>query len=317
MATQQKVNFAEILSMKERNEAYEIWGEITTSYDGQVALIDMAKAGDRTAVNFLYLKMIPQIATVFWKHFLGPDPAWRRRRLEQGDHIEFASMVYISLMNAASDNLTEEETLAKMRESLLYHSNSNPHVLDSLQNELKTLKNTMSPLSTYNPRVFNEQTDVIDKFGFYLTSSLRNESRKRNTEEMRGGITGVIREKDELHRSSYEEHYANSEDTSASPDLRLEDVEVFELWQNFTSHAGVKLDRGGYPTLRTVFKTFLEASGQPLNVKATAAEMGTHHVTVRTKLTKLAEILREYDLDIDTLAVLMRTRGGGVLAAML
>src|SRR5579872_5720216 len=87
-----------------QKEALEKWTPVAKDREGQIEILDAAKAGDTSAINFLFLKTLPQISGVFWSNFLGPNPKWQRYRIAHEHAFDtFAGMAYEALLNDGSE----------------------------------------------------------------------------------------------------------------------------------------------------------------------------------------------------------------------
>lgn len=298
--------FKKLLSPADIAEANEAWADFANDYDGQVELIQAAKEGDITAINYLYLQMIPQVSSVFWNNFLGKDPRYRRQRISQGEHLAFASMVYEVLLSASVQTGDEEAVKDRMR---AYGGT------DDVDQQYEDLMGTASPLRTFDPTIFDEDTDVIQKFGFYLIGALKNEAIKYNRKERRGGLTGK-RGKDDAEDAknvSYEAHF-DSNDEHAHDFDDFSKTENLESWQQFVKDPA--LDAGRAPTARDVLRDFLDQE-EKFNVSAVADKYGATNQTIRNRLGGMADILKKHDIDQQAFQQLLASNGGQALAAQL
>jgi len=298
--------FKKLLSPEDIAEAKEAWADFADDYDGQVELIEAAKEGDITAVNYLYLQMIPQVSSVFWNNFLGKDPGYRRQRISQGDHLAFASMVYEVLLSASVQTGDEEAVKDRMRT----HSGT-----EDVDQQYEDLMGTASPLRTFDPEVFDSDTDVIKKFGFYLIGALKNEAIKYNRRERRGGLTGKkgAGDEEDAKNVSYEAHFdANDEHSHDFDDFAK--TENSESWEQFVQDPA--LDKGRAPTARDVLRDFLDQE-EKFNVAAVAEKYDATNQTIRNRLGGMADILKKHGIDQESFQQLLATHGGQALAAQL
>lgn len=298
--------FKSLLSPRDIAEANKAWADFAKDHDGQVELLQAAKEGDITAVNYLYLQMIPQVSSVFWNNFLGRDPRFRRQRISQGDHLAFASMVYEVLLSASIQTGDEKAVKARMQGYV---------GASDVDQEYDDLMGTASPLRTFDPSVFDEDTNVIQKFGFYLIGALKNEAIKYNRKEMRGGLTGK-RGKDDVEDAknvSYEAHFeTNEEHALDSNDFAK--TENLEAWHQFVEDP--TLDSGRKPTARDVLRDFLSQE-EKFNVAAVAEKYGATNQTIRNRLGGMADILKKHGIDQPAFQQLLTTWGGRKLATQL
>lgn len=298
--------FQKLLSPSDISEANEMWADLATDYAGQVELLNSAKAGDITAVNYLYLQLIPQISSVFWKKFVGPDPRYRRQRISQGDHLAYASMVYEVLLSASVQTGEEEAVKARMKS----YSGS-----EDVDQEYEALMGTASPLRTFDPEFFDEDTNVIQKFGFYLMGALESEATKYNRKERRGGLTGKRSKNDieDAKNVSYEAHFETN-DEQAHEFAGYAATENLDSWEQFVTDEA--LDAGREPTARDVLRDFLDQEDQ-FNVTAVADKYGATNQTIRNRLGNMASLLQKHGIDQHTFAQLLSSHGGKALAAQL
>jgi hypothetical protein len=298
--------FKKLLSPADIAEANAAWADETKSHVGQLALLEAAKEGDVTAVNYLYLQMIPQVSSVFWNNFLGKDPRYRRQRISQGEHLAFASMVYEVLLSASIQTGDEKTVKARMK-------SRSGH--DDVDQAYEDLMGTASPLRTFDPDVFDENTNLIQKFGFYLIGALKNESIKYNRKERRGGLTGK-RGKDDVEdvkNVSYEAHF-DSNDEHAHDFDDFANTENLDSWSQFVGDGA--LDAGKTPTARDVLRDFL-AQEENFNVSVVADKYGATNQTIRNRLGGMADILKKHGIDQQAFGQLLKTHGGRALAAQL
>jgi hypothetical protein len=215
-------------------------------------------------------------------------------------------MVYEVLLSASIQTGDEEEVKARMKS----YSGS-----DDVEQEYADLMGTASPLRTFDPTVFDENTDVISKFGFYLIGALKNESIKYNRKERRGGLTGkrASNDVDDAKNISYETHFdANDEHAHDFDDFAK--TENMESWEQFVKDPS--LDTGREPTTRDVLRDFLDQE-EKFNVSAVADKYGATNQTIRNRLGGMADVLKKHGIDQESFQQLLTTNGGKNLAASL
>lgn len=296
--------FKKLLSQSDIAEANEAWADFADDYEGQVELLQAAKDGDITAINYLYLQLIPQISSVFWNNYLGKDARHRRRRIEQGDHLAYASMVYEVLLSASIQTGDEEAVKAKMRAT---------SGASDVEQEYEALMGTASPLRTFDPEVFDTDTNLIQKFGFYLIGALKNEATKHNRRERRGGLTGKTTGDDEVSNVSYEATF-DGDDERAHEFAGYAATENQDSWERFVADSA--LDAGREPTARDVLRDFLDQE-EKFNVAEVAEKYGATNQTIRNRLGGMADILQKHGIDQKAFGQLLSSRGGKALAATL
>lgn len=299
--------FKKLLTSTEKAAAQEAWGDLADDHAGQVEILQAAKDGDITAINYLYLALIPQISSVFWNNFVGKDTRHQRRRIEQGDHLAYASMVYEVLLSASVQTGSEDDVKARMKNQSGY---------SDVDAEYEALMGTASPLRTFDPDVFDEDTDVIKKFGFYLIGALKNESIKYNRKERRGGLTGkrVSNDMDDAKNVSYEAHFDGAEDARTNAYSDYEDTDNDESWEQFVKDPA--LDSGREPTSRDVLRDFLDQEDK-FDVTSVAEKYGATNQTIRNRLGGMADILQKHGIDQSAFQRMLATNGGKALAASL
>lgn len=90
------------------------WSDSVDTRDGELELINAAKAGDGDARLYLFIHSIPQLGSSL-KKFLGPDPRASRARISNGDAEEFVSEATILLNTALEkwdpDKVNPEKSL--------------------------------------------------------------------------------------------------------------------------------------------------------------------------------------------------------------
>lgn len=308
--------FEKLLSPRDIAQAKAAWEDLATTHEGQKMLLGEAKAGNIDAINYLYIKLTPLISSLFWRNFLGPNPNFRRQRINNGDQFVFISLVYQTLMTSYLKNLPREEALAVMKANAT-RANPRRQISDEeIEKQLDEVSQIVSPLNTFDPDAYSEDTDLISKFGYYLTAAIKNESRKYNATEMMGGIAAKKmsdEEKATVKNVSYEAHFENDEETAAggSDFLGTEDKDA---WSQFV--ADEDLDSGKAPTLRQVLKDFLVRGGK-FDVAAVAAAHGVTPMTIRNRLGQIAPVLDKHGITKDAFGRLITSQGGKTLAASL
>lgn len=304
--------FDSILNSHEITKAKEAWEKVVQSHDGQILLFKEARAGNLDAINYLFYKLQPQIMKAFWKYFLGSGGGVRRSRIEQGDQYDFIFLAYQGLLSPYYKNLPEEEAKELIRLNLL-KSGKEPSEKE-VEEEYVEIKSTYSPLSTFDPEVFTQDTDIINKFGYYMDTFLKTRSTLYNTEKQLGGIVASsYKDKSELKNVSYEAHFENAE--QASTEDTTSSAEDMDLWERFINKASV-LDVGKEPTPRQILKAFL-VQGDKFDVAAVAEQFDVTNMTIRNRLGAVGKILEENELDRSTFDRLLTFLGGHVLAKAL
>ena len=310
-------SFASILRPQDVAQAQGTWDPIVTTHDGQKRLIDEARAGNLSAINYIYLRLIPQISSAFWE-FIGSDPKFRRMRIERGDQFLFISTAYQMLLASHLQNLPPEEALDTLRQNWINAGRAAPSE-DELQEEYDDIMSIATPLDTFDYSFYDENTDLVNKLGFQVQGTLRNESKKINRLLNLGGIVvPKVSKKEKEDKSianvSYEAHFENDEDaTTGDPDF-LKPVIVSEAWEAFSKDG--ELDKGKFPNPRIILKTFL-SQGEEFSVNKAKEDLGVTDVTVRTKLGTLGPLMDKHGISRDMFRQLMKDPGPEALIASL
>lgn len=310
--------FENLLNPHDKERALSAWTDVAKTFEGQKALLQEARAGNLDAINYLYLNLLPQITSVFWKNFLGPNPGFRRQRLDQGDQFVFASMVYQSLLSSYLKNLPKEEALDVMKKNIFSKSPRATITDEDIETQYDYLTGSVvTPLDTFDPSGYKEGVDLVAKFGFYLMGTLKNEAKKYNRKEQLGGIAVKKLskgEKEDVKNVSFEAHFENDEDTASHDQADFLKMEDLDAWELFVQDED--LDSGKSPTARDVLKEFL-AQGGKFDVAAVASSFGVTPMTVRNRLSSIKPILQKHSITSDTFGRLITSQSGKTLAETL
>jgi len=257
-------DFREFLSFNEKSLAEKTWGEVVTSREGQIELLNAAKEGDPTAINYLFLKSSAILGKVFTTTFLGSNPRSIKTRIARGDQNVFVGLVYDILYGASK-------------------------------------KDKASPLNTFDPDVFSEDTDLIKKFGYYLMRYVEAEAIRYNKAERKEGITGNISSEEERAiRKSY------SLDSEESPDIITGDVEndLAEIKQDFKKFLeDPELNKKiGKFSLKDLFKEVVKNKDFDVSELSSTLELSQTRVT--SLLRQLGELFSDYDITSQDLSKL-------------
>lgn len=292
--------FKDLLLKSDVDMAMNKYAE-ATGYEQQLELLESAKAGDTVAINYLYLKLIPQISRVFWSNYLGSNTSQQRRRINEGDQFVFAGMVYQVLLSAHLQNMSKEQAIQTMQSNAAELTSSD---LSDNEDMYEDIMQTNSPLNTFDPSVFDEGTDLVDKFGYYLMGTLKSEAIVANRKTSRQGLTGNKRKnKDDVKVGSYEAQVQDNQSETAAGSFEDDTVD-FDAFKSFAKDA--QLDSGKEPTLRQTLKTALTQTDK-FDVKAIAREYDATPTTVRNRLQSLPAILDEHGLDQTAFAGLINS----------
>lgn len=307
-------SFEKLLGTHDKEKALATWEPIVKSHDGQLALFAEAKAGNLDAINYLFIKLVPQITGVFWKNFLGPNPRFRQQRIAQGDQNIMIFYVYQALLVSYIQNLPREEGLDVIKRNLSKAGRTVSQ--DELETEYDEIVGEISPLDTFDPSQFSPGTDLINKFGYYLTAVLKNKSRSYNRGENLGGISAKKlsdEEKANVKNVSFEAHFENDDQAAAKGNDFL-GTEDLDAWSQFVDDDA--LDAGKQPTARDVLRDFLTQGGS-FSADTSAEQYGVTRMTIRNRLASLKPILQSHGLDQNAFSRLITTQGGKSLAGTL
>lgn len=305
--------FGAIIGSREIAKARSAWEDIAQTHDGQLLLFKEAKAGNLDAINYLFYKLQPQIMKVFWTNFLGPDPRARRNRIESGDQYDFIFFAYQALLVSYYRNLPEEEAEEAIRQNIIKAGRTPTE--EEVKETAREVRGEISQLDSFDPSQFSEGTDLVQKFGYYMTAVLKNKATSFNREQALGGIhVGVVRgdEKEMLKNVSYEAHFENAEEASEFDNFVS--TEDQDIWEHFSQDPD--LDAGKAPTSRQLLKAFL-VQGDKFDVASVADEFEVTKMTIRNRLGAMASVLERNDLDRATFDRLLTSPGGLVLAKSL
>jgi hypothetical protein len=301
--------FNEVLTPAEQEKARDKWEDLAQNYDGQMQIIEAAKNGDVTAVNYLYMQLIPQIASVFWKNFLGPEAKYRQKRISEGALYDYLATVYLVLLSAPYSEMEEDEAISKWKQNVRVNNTSDNWDFSMMYDDLSSIR---SPLNTFDANYFDEDTNLIDKFGYYLMNYLKSEAKKMNYAEKRGGLTGKKRRgsEDDVNASvpfeSIEQHVYEG------PREEIENIELSSAWESFVVDINSQTDERE-PQPVDVLAEYMRNEGK-LSVKDLAEVFDTSSQTIRNKLTKAADLMKNHNMDASDLKALLKRFGGADLA---
>ncbi len=298
--------------------AKKTWGTQAQTTAGQKQIIQAAKIGDITAINFLFDALRPQIASALWKNFLGKDNTWRKKRIEQGDPYVFASLGYVILLASHLKRLPIKQGQALVQQNL-QKGRSTPVSEDSVKEIYDDIVGTPSPLDTFDARKYTKPgTNIIEKFGWYLGNALASEAVKYNKLERRSGIVGKISKTQTTEPgklvSSYEDYVETTPEVSGAMSQDIKDIENLNAWEGFCKDR--QLDRffgGQAPTVRTILKDVILG----LDVNQIAQKHHVTNQTIRSRLSVLGELLKEHGLQSGDFSRLLRIYGKQKLSSML
>jgi hypothetical protein len=287
------------VSKRDRQIATAKWEGPARSNSGQRDLLDAAKRGDVSAVNYLFLLLGSTVSKGFWR-YVGNNPSFQRQRIAAGDQNVIAAMVYEILLSAS------------------YKNDSSRHT-NTLEHE--ELMGTASPLNTFDYNAYSPESDLIPKVAFYIRGAMMNETQKANTSQSRNGVTGSL-SKEEAESVVG----ATSIDSYEDPDRDLahgamdrghSQVEHMDAWEEFVE--ANSLDLGKAPTPRQVLKFFLmqDTRFSPESMHAACDEFDAGRNTIDARMAKVGEAMSRAGLTREGFVQLITSVGGEDLAATL
>jgi len=279
-------SFANYIPAFKQKEARDKWDPITQTHEGEIECIDAARAHDETAINYLFLRLLPQIGKTFWTNFLGPNPAAQKHRINNEQAMEtFAGMAYEAFLNDGSEGGS-------------------------------------APLVHFDPSKFDNQTDIIDKLGYYITSALSNESLKYNRNRDRGGFTGNIPKGDrklatvdslDAHLDGDGEEGTRREIADARSHTFDDATANVDAWGTFCEDDDLDDAGRGRVSTRQVLVSFLKVGSTTEVAKA----LEIQNSIVLSKMRNVPSILARHGLDEGSFANLLASASKDELIAVL
>jgi len=276
-------SFQSYLSDAAKKEALDTWSPKMATREGQIEILDAGRNRVPSAINFLFLKTIPQTSKSFWKYFLGPNPKWQRSRIAHEDAFNvYAGMVMETLLNHGEEGGS-------------------------------------APLMNFDPEKMPNTDDLINKFGYYMENSMGNESRKFNSQRDRAGFTGNISKEDQKFAkvgSLDDALIKNSSGSQKHTDLPSEDTSFdvtsdVDAWGSFCEDE--ELDEGKSPTPREVLVAYLEIqaeNGSKWTIQDVIDKLGNvSKPALMKRLETIPTILEDHGLDQQALTRLMSSLG--------
>lgn len=260
------------------------WGDIATTNQGKLAVIEAAKAGEELAVLYLLKVMLDdgRIQKMLWE-FLGPNPAFQQKRIAAGDTAIYRSIVLEALQNVltgrGADEAGEEKDVWK-----------------------------------WEADKATQGGDYINSLKWHVIRNIKTKITRYGTEQNRGGMGGRIlksRGEEKPQIGSYEA-YTDEHDIEAEHD-QFRGAEDLDAWGTFVDDEA--LDAGREPTTRAILKFFL--SRGDFDVTAAADNFGKTNMTIRTKLASMKDILERHGVTQDVLMNLLKDVGPKELARTL
>lgn len=228
---------------KRFNAAVQKYLPLSKTQEGQKQILQAARSGDSVAADFLFSAYKKIIAKAFWTYYLGPNKRYHQRRLEQGADADFASVAYNMLIG-------DEGT---------------------------------SPYKTFNPDKFTPEADLIKQFGYYLYRYLQNEAIKMIRAERMGGMTGNLKQGEDVSTVGYEDHFENSRE-AATADFSS-DVDM-----KLTLEAFLKKLRAESPKQYQIFTSRLKGK----SLQEIADELGQSQQAIRNQMKQVQDKYNDF-----------------------
>jgi hypothetical protein len=298
-SSMEKFDFKNVISSSERRAAKEKWEKYDTTTVKQRAIFKAAKGGDRTAINYIWLKVADEnVGKTFWKSFLGRDPGFRRRRLEQGDFYDWAAIAYETLTTGNKD-----------------------------------YTDTKGALETFNPDKYSTG-DLFKNFGFYYWNKLRNSAKESNyneassgmrdtpgikkgvTSQQSGGRAYSVGEYDPTYMDSMQEEHDSSDPTSERFFEDEETREFISKWKQFVKDPKATTPKSSGVVPIDIFRTVIEA-GPAADSYAMLADKYPQisRNSISNYLQEIVQTLNEYGIGYDDLMKAIRVLGEDEVAS--
>jgi hypothetical protein len=167
-------------------------------------------------------------------------------------------------------------------------------------------------LQKWNRKAVTKGVDYFTNLQMQVANRVITNTRKYNTEQNRGGMTGKIMKGEETPKIGSYEVYNDKNDVYSNHDP-YKGHENLDAWESFIDDAS--LDKGPNPTIRQVLKYFLNSGA--FDAKAAGKEFGKTHQTIYTKLASLKSILERHEISQDSFMNLLQVVGAQDLAKTL
>ena len=285
-------NVPDYLTETERKDA-DKWSAIANSKAGQDCILDAARIGDRSAINYLFIRSSAIIYTAF-NSFVGFSEYHRNNRINEGDYYEFLSYAYQILLASAVKSGYVEGDVDEM------------DVYGSL------------PLDTFRSAVYvsDPTVDLIEKFKWFYLNSMRKTGQWSNRQRAKNGLTHVsVRENEELGCGNMldidkTDPDNNIADVVFSEVIKSEDYTI-RKWKNMANDR--RLRRGKSLTIAQCLKASLVA-GADFSINDFSEQTGVSKCVYYSNMKKFGIILSEYDIDKEDFCNLLKVYGGENLA---
>jgi len=288
----QKYDFRSCIKPTDKRAAEEKWGRYDTTKEKQSKIFKAASGGDKSAVDYIWLKSSDAIGRAFWKRYLGPSPNARRRKLEQGAFYDWAAIAY--------------ETLT--------HGN-------------KDYADTKGALETFNPERI-QSGDLFKYFELYYWNKLNNSAKESNYNDSASGVTDTpgikkgVRSAQSggaaLQVGMYDPTYMDSKQESEDySDPTVDSVIAREEWKEFLSNwkqavvdPDVTTPKAGGVIPIDILKTVIEAGPEADSFKVlTDKYQQVSRNTLAGYLREVVEILSDYGIRYEDLTRVIRDLG--------
>jgi len=167
-------------------------------------------------------------------------------------------------------------------------------------------------LGKWSKAAVTKGVDYFTNLQMQVANRVITNTRKYNTEQNRGGMTGKIMKGEETPKIGSYEVYNDKNDVFSNHDP-YKGHENLDAWGTFVDDAA--LDKGPAPTIRQVLKYFLNSGS--FDAKAAGQKFGKTHQTIYTKLASLKSVLEKHEISQDSFMNLLQTVGAQDLAKTL
>jgi len=289
-------NVPNYFTEKEKLDAKK-WEIFAKNQDGQKKIISAAITGDRSAINYLFIRSSSTIFTAF-KHFVGTSAYYRRKRIEEGDYTEFLSYAY--------------QILLATPVRLGYIKGDDVSTFDMCGSE---------PLALFKPELYYEHENLIEKFKWFYLRTLYHTAEWANRERAKRGFGGVTgKEAITVGIDKMDSFDAITvEVTGKFPDEVFENLVsnekyLLEKWLKFVEDR--RLFRQNPISIASVLKTSL-SEGKNFSINAFSEKTGISKCSLYNVLKRVQPILSEYDIDEEDFCNMIKKFGGETLSEYL
>jgi hypothetical protein len=290
----EKYDFKNFISPAEKRAAKEKWEKYDTTNDRQKLIFEAAKQGDRTAVNYIWLKVADRnVSATFWKKYLGPSPEFRRRRLEQGAFYDWAAIAYETLTTGNKDYTDTKGALETFDPSFYDHG-------DLFENFIPYFK--LKLFNSANESNYNDSTS-----GIKGTPGIKGGVRSQQS----GGKAYSVGEYDPTYMDSVQEERDNTDPTL---DSFINDEEVgdfIRVWKEVVRDPKISTPKSATGIVPIhILKTVIEAGPQADSFSMLVDKYpNVSRNTLSNYLQEVVKTMDEYGIGYSDLMRAIKTLG--------